>query len=132
MKTIKLILVLAVLLILVFIQGQARAAGFLSGNDLVVMMREYQKIMADDPTANAPAARNYIGYVVGVFESLDGIPIVGIGQLWKEPEGATIGQICSIVSKYISNHPERWNKNASNLVIDALAEAFPLKRKPGK
>jgi Rap1a immunity proteins len=126
------ILVLVVLLLLVFIQGQARAAGFWSGNDLVVMMREYQKIMADDPTANAPAARNFIGYVVGVFESLDGIPIVGIGQLWKETEGVTIGQICSIVSKYLSNHPEKWNNTASGLVVDALSEAFPLKRKPGK
>ena len=52
------------------------------------------------------------------------------GEVWQHSVamGITINQISAIVSKYLKNHPERWNESAAVLVIDALVEAFPLKK----
>jgi hypothetical protein len=33
-------------------------------------------------------------------------------------------EICAIVSKYLKQHPERWNEPAFDLVIDALKQSF--------
>ena len=37
------------------------------------------------------------------------------------------GQLAAVVSKYLTNHPEKWSEPAVDLVIKALQEAFPLK-----
>ncbi len=37
----------------------------------------------------------------------------------------SVNQMCAIVTKYLKIHPEKWNQCASELVIEALKEAFP-------
>jgi hypothetical protein len=41
----------------------------------------------------------------------------------------TPGQIFAIVAKYLNNHPEKWNEPAVILVVEAIKEAFPQKKK---
>jgi hypothetical protein len=122
MKTRKTALALVVLLLLVFMQGQARAATiYYTGNNLVEMMREYDKGLVVDPSTRKEDVYTYVGYIVGVSDALSNL-------LWDAPKEVNIGQICAIVSKYLKNHPEKWNTPAVQLVVDALQEAFPLKK----
>jgi hypothetical protein len=64
----------------------------------------------------------FVGYVVGISDAYGGV-------LFCIPEGVKVGQLASIVTTYLKNHPEKWNQSASELVIDALATAFPCKEK---
>jgi hypothetical protein len=123
MKTKKPILVLVILLVLVYMQGQARAGGviFYTGNYLVEIMREYDKLIVSDPRTSLSDASTYMGYIAGVSDAVSGL-------LWENLSGVTVDQICSIVAKYLKNHPERWNEPAATLVVDALKEAFPRKK----
>jgi len=41
------------------------------------------------------------------------------------PKGVTRGQLVTIVKKWLSSNPDRWNENASGLVEEALQESFP-------
>ena len=118
MKTRKTILAMAVLL--VFMQGQA-VASFWDGNKLVGTMRTYEK--TKDNASNCSdldylEAKHYMGYVTGVYDAFEGI-------LLQAPGNVTVGQICAIVAKYLKNNPEKWNEAAVDLVSDALKEAFP-------
>ena len=44
--------------------------------------------------------------------------------LFSIPEGATLGQACEVVSKWLDEHPEEWNKPSYQLLITALKAAF--------
>jgi hypothetical protein len=57
------------------------------------------------------------GYVWGVADSL--------GFLCAFPAGVTYVQLVDVVKAYLSSHPEKRHELASNLVFEALAEAFP-------
>jgi len=61
-----------------------------------------------------------MGYVKGVVDSFNDIA-------FKIPSGVTTGQLCSVVGKYIDDHPSEWNQEAADLVIKALKKAFPKK-----
>ena len=58
------------------------------------------------------------GYVSGVGDAMGYVPA-----------GLMAGQLAAVVSKYLTNHPEKWSEPAVDLVIKALQEAFPLKRR---
>ena len=95
---------------------------FITGNRLVELMREYDK---DEPgissgEVNLVRVGVFLAYVTGVYDTLS--------FAFSTPDGMTVGQICAIVSKYLKNHPERWSESADLLVVDALREAFPLKK----
>ena len=67
----------------------------------------------------------YSGYIAAVCDSSTHI-------LFSIPEGATLGQACDVVGKWLDGHPEEWNKPAQQLVIKALKEAFPLEKNSAK
>jgi hypothetical protein len=139
MKMRKSILAAAVLLVLVFMQGEAGARVFFKGKDLVPLMREYEKAR---PDANAPMvatseqlassikppvfdpsdARAYRVYIMGVQDAL-------LGVLWDSPETVTVAQVCDIVMEYINKHPDEWEKPAALLVMNALMAVFPQPQK---
>lgn len=100
-------------------------AFFLSGNDLVSLMREADKASSQDKSANYSSAHEYMGFVTGVCDATSGF-------LFSLPPGATRGQINAVVSKYLKAHPEEWSAPAAFLVINALKEAFPLEEKKKK
>lgn len=62
----------------------------------------------------------FTGYIVGVAEMLDGLIIC-------VPSGVKVGQLRGIVQKYIKANPEKWNRPAGELVLDALKPAFPCR-----
>lgn len=120
----KWILVLSVLMILA--STQMAVAFFYSGNDLVNFMRDYEAGMPGGTNYHsrdlsaAMNAATYMGYVLGVCE--------GTPYMHNFPDGVASGQILAVVSKYLKNHPEKWDEPAVGLVVEALQEAFPLKR----
>jgi hypothetical protein len=58
-------------------------------------------------------------YILGVYDTSS--------VLYNIPGGVNAAQIIAVVSKYLKNHPEEWNKPAAELVVKALKEAFPKK-----
>ena len=50
----------------------------------------------------------------------------GVGDaIWYVPAGLMVGQLAAVVSKYLKNHPERWNEPAVDW-RSRLQEGFPL------
>lgn len=87
-------------------------AGFDSGNRLY-----------EDCRASNYFNRGYCGgYVIGV---VDAVERSGSGPRICVPEGATKGQLADVVLKYLEDHPERRNRDAGELVPEALHAAFP-------
>ncbi len=97
-------------------------AQFLSGNDLVEYMRDYEQLLQKNLPDLGPTSAGaglFIGYVIGVVDAtLHGIPV-----------GTSRQQIGAVVVKYMNNHPELWARPASELVGKAVIEAFNLKLK---
>ena len=95
-------------------------AGFISGNVLARMMNAYD---TEDFVVNKQTAAAYndsvsfVAYVIGVFDATE--------YLYSGIAGMRSNQAAAIVSKYLKNHPEKWNESGCTLVINALKEAFP-------
>jgi len=121
MKTKRWILMFFVLIIFAFAQTQA-LAGFYAGNDLITSMREYDKTEANPSGAKVDfdEAWKYLGYITGVYDATE--------YLYNTPDKVTQRQLAAVVSKYLKNNPEKWNEPAALLVMNALQEAFPLKK----
>ncbi len=100
---------------------QGAHAEFKTGNELVTTWREYAKASAGNPY-NDNDEGFYTGYVAGVCDANMHVNII-------IPEGATIGQACDVVGRWLETHPEELNKPAKQLVIKALKEAFPMPKK---
>lgn len=92
------------------------------GNFLIKGWRELRKAM-DSPTAEIDYFNVgiFIGYVEGITEVYN-------GALFSYPYGTIRQQIVQIVGNYLEKHPERWNVAGFELIIDAMKEAYPLKR----
>jgi hypothetical protein len=44
------------------------------------------------------------------------------------PDGWAVGQSLAVVGRYLDQHPEEWNEQATTLVLKALALSWPLKK----
>jgi len=64
----------------------------------------------------------FMGFVTGVLMFMEETRIIFPG------DRVNIGQISSIVIKFLNDTPARWNEPACNLVVDALMKAFPCKK----
>jgi hypothetical protein len=92
---------------------------FWTGNNLISHLREFEKAERSDPSVDYKRAYMFTGYVLAVYDSnSDGLCP---GEL------VTMRQICSVVAKYVNDHPAEWNKPAASLVHSALQHAFPCK-----
>lgn len=106
--------VTAVLVMALMVWGSVTCEAF-TGNEL----HNDLSGCAGTATANKdmmPCIRG-TGYVWGVADAL-----------WfpgAYPAGVTYPQIVDVVKAYLSNHPEKRHQVAANLVIEAIAEAFP-------
>jgi len=69
-------------------------------------------------------ARNagiFSGYVQGVYDALshaDNELLLGA------PDSATVWQVCSVVEKYLKDHPEEWQLGGAVVVQNALRKAL--------
>lgn len=61
------------------------------------------------------------GFVAGVHDAVEGVLVC-------TPNEMKVGQIVGMVKKYVRDNPDKWNRPASTLVVNALSSAFPCKR----
>lgn len=92
-----------------------------TGNDFVREWKEYKK-SEDGGSGEFFKIGIYMGYVNGISDSYNGL-------LFQLPEDSTLGQSCSVVGKWIDNHPEKWAESPLGITVTALQEAFPLPKK---
>lgn len=83
-----------------------------TGNDLMRWLPNYE---AAHETTEAGL---FMGYVSGVFD-------LGSSFFFCPPPGVTNGQNAAIVAKYLKSNPEKWNLDASQIVIEALRATYP-------
>jgi len=93
-----------------------------TGYEFVNDWKEFQKYDAGQSHSNFQLGC-YMGFVSGVWTT------GGRGYGFKFNSNVTNGQICSVVGKWIGDHPERWTDNPADIVVQALKEAFPLQKK---
>jgi len=92
-----------------------------TGNGFVGQWQEYKKYKAGQSYRIFDTAY-YLGYVDGVSDAED--------ERWfSYPKETTTGQLCHVVGKWIDDHPEKWAETPWVIVVTALKEAFPLKKK---
>jgi hypothetical protein len=90
---------------------------FVAGNDLVEMMREYDKWEKGDPHADLVDATHFLAYVTGVHDAT--------WYKYSVPAEATRAQLAAVVSKFLKQNPKKWSHSAFYLVEQALTKAFP-------
>jgi hypothetical protein len=116
LKTLAIIMLISVL----FPLGHAHAKELLSGNELVQLMREYEKAERNDKSTNWHKAGEYLGYVRGFYDAT--------WFFYADSQNITAGKVAAVVAKFLNQHPEKWNRPAWDLVMEALQEAFPRGR----
>ena len=89
-------------------------AGFLSGNGL--------KQRCSDESVECAA------YIMGISDAHDYYVHFGGISNFCAPMEVTNGQMKAITEKYMEEHPEKLHFAASDIVLNALAEAFPCKQ----
>jgi len=109
------------ILVLLLVACAPAEAYFRDGNELVEFMRDYEKRESDSDDYSRYGLGQYTGFVIGVAD-------LGDSVFFDMPTGTTAGQIYAVVAKYLKDHPEQWAKPAHELVVNALAEAFPMKQ----
>lgn len=124
MKQAKWFVSLFLLVVLVSVNGQAKAE-MISGNMLVEKMRDYEKIQQGERDEKLIGGMFYIGFVTGVVDALHWMPPFS----FELPDGATTGQLADVVAKYLKEHPEKRTEPGAWLVIQAVMTAFPQKKK---
>lgn len=98
-------------------------AGFYDGNKLKAKSDADERVLQGRSKGGDIAdSGNYLGFVVGVHDVLDGV-------LFCTPSNASVGQVTAVVTQYLKANPAKWSESATTLVIGALAEAFPCKKK---
>jgi|SRR5579863_5668078 len=100
----------------VFYGGPAKAvSGYgMTGNDLF-------GICGPVPSAAGTASNMCIGYVIGVFETIDWLKV---GH-YCAPQFATNEQLADIVAKFLAAYPERRGASAPIIISVAIEDAFP-------
>lgn len=112
MKRLSGILLLLSLLIL-----GCQTAWAMNGEDLADGMKSYVKAEKDYTPADFFMAGNYLGYIQGVAEATTAD--------YSFPNTLTPDDLCRVVTRYLEKHPDKWKEPASNLVRQALAQAYP-------
>jgi len=68
-----------------------------------------------------------LGYVDGIDDALNILPIENFDRGYCRPKNVTAGQLVRVVVKYLKNHPEKLHENQFLLTLSALLNAFPCK-----
>lgn len=94
----------------------------LTGNNLGNSMKQHEVWAAHETGANAYEAGAFVGYVAGAADALNGSVICA-------PKGTTLAQTQTVVTDYLKKHPDQWEKPAKALVLTALKQAYPCRKK---
>lgn len=110
-------LVIILLFVILFPWAQAQGKELLSGNELVEMMREYEKAERKHKSTDWYKAGQYLGFVTGFYDAT--------WFFYADRKKIGAEQIADVVAKFLNQHPEKWNRPAWDLVMEALQETFP-------
>lgn len=95
--------------------------GFSTGNDLVE---------ACAAPVSDPSYLTCLVYIGGVSDTLDFLQTAGLlSKVYCMPKSITQGQLAAVFSKYLHDNPAKRQLVAANLLIDALLDAFPCKKR---
>jgi hypothetical protein len=68
------------------------------------------------------------GYIIGVFDALNGADRGIGGTVYCRPTGAvTQGQIVAVLKNWLNKNPQHRHFTAPSLAVAAFSEAFPCK-----
>lgn len=117
---------LILIMLLLFPLSAFSAAGFVSGTEL----REWGEALARSETGDIQPTDphkvgQFDGYIQGVVDN-------SLGTLLCMPDGVKLGQLETMVMKFLESNPQFWNYSGDLLVIKALIDTFPCKPKQGK
>ena len=115
----KIFILLALVFSLTIKRGYAATA--LSGKELIEQSEHYEKCSKEYDSKYSLYTGAFIGYVVAIAEC-------GNGIFFDMPQNSQRKQVFAVVVKYLKNNPSEWHKRGQSLVVDALQEAFPLKK----
>ena len=105
---------------LVGLPMQAQAVKvFKTGNSLVTLMREYEKILAGQREGGIYEAGQYRGYVSAAADAYSAAGVICL------PDGGREEQVEAVVAAFLKAHPTDWHFAAIWLVRDALKEVYP-------
>jgi len=100
-------------------------AFFTKGNELYEWGLEAEAAEAGSTIADYNKAERFISYVTGVVDGVGLLTKAGMSTVRVcVPKDATIGQISSIVMKYLRAHPEERHQAGSTLILAALLEVY--------
>ena len=105
-----------VLVLLVLMWPTYGFSSFESGNSLLVNCKN------DDGFKNGVC----YGYLMGVVDTQRVIAAWGGVVNDCSPAGLSLTQLLGIVVKRLDDNPEEWHNNGSSLVLNILAEVFPV------
>ena len=116
------IFIMGIIVLSFFLCAQQSMAGF-NGTDLKKKADALERVDTRKFTdADSLDAGILIGYVYGVVQAYNGVFIC-------IPEATQIKQLVDMVTTFLKNNPEKWNKAANYIVLDALSPTFQCKKK---
>ena len=97
-------------------------AWFWSGYKLKEMCEaQLRTEMGNFRDSDFQSAARLQGFVIAIHDAFD-------GSLICSPDDAKVGQMTGVVSKYVLENPDKWNRGGATLALTALSRAFPCKR----
>jgi hypothetical protein len=100
---------------------QAFPAFFLDNAGLEVLLQDYDSYQERREIRYQAKASQFVGYVTGIVDALDGRKFCLRGGV--NAEGAA-----AIVANYVRIHPDERPRHASDKIQSALAAQYPCKR----
>ncbi len=119
--------ILAMAALLIATTATAKDGNYLIGvaraHERVISATDYRQVLDSD----FKDASEYMAYVQGVFDTH---MVLAENEVMPRPffcapENATVGQVTSIVTKYMKENPDKWGMSAPTIVMKALHDAFP-------
>ena len=103
------------------VAGSAHAE-FWTGNDLKVRLERFQRVIEGKEVPDPGNEQDTLaaGYVAGVNDAVTGVSVC-------PPDGVTVGQLVSVVLKFMRANPELLNLTADQVVERSLAAVWPCK-----
>lgn len=109
-----------ILLSLLFFVAGSSNAQIYKGNQLMEWLAGQERYEQNrDTGADAVNSAIAAGYIVGLSEGLQFSMLVCLTP------NTSVKQLVSVVNKFMKENPEKWNMDASALVLVALMRAFP-------
>lgn len=102
----------------------ADAAVPTNGEWVLSMASDYFAYAAVEKTANVePSVYEKACYAQGYFSGAAAV-LVSASAI-SPPQPASLNQIVAVIQNYVREHPKEWQKRASELIEDALIDAWP-------